>query len=260
MQRRKSLTVGAATLAALGVLTACGNSGTKAGQTSAPPAVAPSSAPATEAHNQADVMFAQHMITHHQQAIEMSDIVLAKQGIDARVVDLANKIKAAQGPEIQQMQAWLSQWGQPTTAMMPGMGMPDQSAPPSPAPDPHHPGTPGQTETTSAMPSPSGMPAMPAMPSQTMMPNQTGMPAMPGMDGMAGMLSPQDMAALQNAQGVEASKLFLMQMTQHHQGAITMAQNEITTGQYPAAVAMARSIVTSQQQEITTMQGILGSL
>jgi uncharacterized protein (DUF305 family) len=43
----------------------------------------------------------------------MSDIILGKQGIDPRVVQLANQIKAAQGPEIQQMQGWLSQWGQP---------------------------------------------------------------------------------------------------------------------------------------------------
>ena len=38
---------------------------------------------------------------------ESVDRLLAKQGIDPRVVDLANKIKAAQGPEIQQMQSRL---------------------------------------------------------------------------------------------------------------------------------------------------------
>ena len=83
--------------------------------------------------------------------------------------------------------------------------------------------------------------------------------AMPG-HGMTGMMSDQDMAALQNAQGVAASKLFLSQMVTHHQGAIAMAQDEIKTGQYAPAVAMARSIVTSQQREIDEMQGILASL
>jgi len=68
------------------------------------------------------------------------------------------------------------------------------------------------------------------------------------------------MGDLQNAQGVEASKLFLTQMIKHHQGAISMAQNEINTGQYPAATAMAHSIVTSQQQEIDTMNKLLTSL
>ena len=57
----------------------------------------------TEAHNNADVWFVRKMIPHHQQAIEMSDILLAKQGIDPRVAELANKIKAAEVPESQQM-------------------------------------------------------------------------------------------------------------------------------------------------------------
>ncbi|KMO73439.1 DUF305 domain-containing protein [Mycolicibacterium chlorophenolicum] len=239
------MTIGIAALVALVNVAACGNSGTsQSGQTTSG---ASTSASAAEAHNPADVMFAQHMIPHHQQAIQMSDIVLGKQGIDPRVVNLANEIKAAQGPEIQQMQTWLGQWGQPTMPMMPmmpGMEMPGPSTTPS---DPHH------TDT----PSPS------ATPSQTMMPNQGNMPGMSGMpsqSGMTGMMSGQDMAALQNAQGVEASRLFLTQMIGHHQGAIATAQNEINTGQYPAAVALARSIVSTQQQEIATMQGILASL
>ncbi len=71
-------------------------------------------APDAGDHNDGDVMFAQHMIPHHQQAIEMSDIVLAKQDVDPRVTDLAAEIKAAQGPEIEQMRDWLGQWGNPS--------------------------------------------------------------------------------------------------------------------------------------------------
>jgi len=58
------------------------------------------------------------MIPDHQQAIEMSDILLAKQGIDPRVAELANKIKAAGVPEIQQMQDWLNQWSNSTVPAM----------------------------------------------------------------------------------------------------------------------------------------------
>ena len=222
---RRSLTIIAAALAALLTLTACNSSGNQAGTTtsSAGSANGSTSASASQAHNQADVTFAQHMIPHHQQAIQMSDIILGKQGIDPRVVQLANQIKAAQGPEIQQMQSWLSQWGQPTMPMMPNGGM-----------------TPG-----------SPMPGMPGMPTHS---------TVPGMAGMSGMMSEQDMEALQNAQGVDASKLYLTQMIQHHQGAITMAQDEIKSGQYPEAIALAHSSVTSQQQEINTMQSLLGSL
>ena len=48
-------------------------------------AEARSSTPAAGPHNQADVMFALMMIPHHNQAIEMSDILLAKEGIDPEV-------------------------------------------------------------------------------------------------------------------------------------------------------------------------------
>ena len=54
------------------------------------------------------------MMPHHQQAIEMSDIILAKDDIPADVAALAEKIKAAQGPEIAQLTDWLEQWGEAT--------------------------------------------------------------------------------------------------------------------------------------------------
>ncbi|ANG86822.1 DUF305 domain-containing protein [Microbacterium aurantiacum] len=75
-----------------------------------------SSAEAVDA-NSADVMFAQMMIPHHEQAVEMSDMLLAKTGIDPEVTALAEQIKAAQQPEIEQMEEWLDAWG----ADMPGM-------------------------------------------------------------------------------------------------------------------------------------------
>ena len=67
-----------------------------------------------EEHSQADVRFAQMMLPHHQQAIEMSDIILAKDDIPADVAALAEEIKAAQGPEIAQLTDWLEQWGEAT--------------------------------------------------------------------------------------------------------------------------------------------------
>lgn len=61
--------------------------------------------------NDADVMFASMMIVHHEQAIEMSDVVLAKDDVDPEVAALARDIKTAQGPEIEQLQGWLDDWG-----------------------------------------------------------------------------------------------------------------------------------------------------
>jgi uncharacterized protein (DUF305 family) len=63
------------------------------------------------AANDADIAFTAGMIPHHEQAIEMSDIVLGKDGIDPRVGELAERIKAAQGPEIDRLQGWLRDWG-----------------------------------------------------------------------------------------------------------------------------------------------------
>ncbi len=59
----------------------------------------------------ADIMFVTMMIPHHEQAVEMADIVLAKDDVDPRVVAIAERIQAAQGPEIERMQAWLEDWG-----------------------------------------------------------------------------------------------------------------------------------------------------
>lgn len=220
MHNRQRVGIAAAAAAALITISACSNSDTQA-QTSTSvgsSAASSSAAPAAESHNDADVAFAQGMIPHHQQAIEMSDMLLGKQGVDPRVIALAKEIKAAQGPEIDQMTGWLTQWGAATT------------------------------------PSSSPTSTMPSMPGHDMSGGD-----MPGMTGH-GMMSDQDMAALQEAQGAEASRLFLTQMIQHHEGAITMAKEELDIGQFPAAITLARSIVTTQQQEITTMKGMLDSL
>ncbi|MBV6761476.1 DUF305 domain-containing protein [Rhodococcus opacus] len=232
--KKKSLAAGAAAVAALVALTACSNSSNdQATQTSSSASVTATTA-AADTHNQADVTFAQQMIPHHAQAIEMSDVVLAKDGIDPRVIDLANQIKAAQGPEIERLQGWLTEWGQSSMPMATsGMMTPGQSMP----------------MATSGMMTPGQSMPMSGME----MPGDSGM-------GVSGMMSAEDMTALQNAQGVDASRLFLTQMISHHQGAIAMAQTEIDSGQYPEAVAMARTIADTQQQEIATMQNILASL
>ncbi|TFD54433.1 DUF305 domain-containing protein [Cryobacterium frigoriphilum] len=77
----------------------------------------PSASSATTAFGTADVTFAQMMIPHHEQAVEMSDDLLAKDGIEQDVVDLAADIKAAQEPEIAQLQAWLTEWDAEEDAM-----------------------------------------------------------------------------------------------------------------------------------------------
>ncbi|MFI6423932.1 DUF305 domain-containing protein [Promicromonospora sp. NPDC050880] len=68
------------------------------------------------AHNDADVMFAQMMIPHHEQAIEMADVVLARPDAAPQVAELATQIKAAQAPEIETLGQWLDTWGAERTS------------------------------------------------------------------------------------------------------------------------------------------------
>ncbi|MFJ6375398.1 DUF305 domain-containing protein [Pseudarthrobacter oxydans] len=122
---KKTLTISAAAIAAAIALAGCsagsgsGSSESMPGMNHGSSGMPSSSAPATSAaasaeFNDADTMFAQMMIPHHAQAVAMSDIMLKKEGIPAPVTELATKIKAAQGPEIEQMTGWLQSWGQPT--------------------------------------------------------------------------------------------------------------------------------------------------
>jgi len=148
--------------------------------------------------NFSDVTFAQMMIPHHEQAVEMSDTLLAKGGIDEQVRELATQIKDAQQPEIDRLREWLSEWGE-EEADMGGM---------------NH----------------------------------------------GGMMTDEDMADLESATGVEAARLFLEQMTVHHEGAIAMAEAEVDDGENADAQAMAATIVSTQTEEITQMQELLASL
>ncbi len=92
-----------ATIGALG-LAACGSDDTASPATQATDA----------AFNDADVAFAQGMIPHHEQAIEMADIALDPTvGASEQVRDLATRIKGGQDPEITMMGGWLTMWGQP---------------------------------------------------------------------------------------------------------------------------------------------------
>jgi uncharacterized protein (DUF305 family) len=85
-----------------------------------PTDASPSSSTAAQ-FNDADLMFVQGMLPHHQQAVEMSDMLLKKSGVSKATTALAKQIKAAQGPEITTMQGWLKAWGKSADGGMGGM-------------------------------------------------------------------------------------------------------------------------------------------
>jgi uncharacterized protein (DUF305 family) len=75
-----------------------------------------------------------------------------------------------------------------------------------------------------------------------------------------GMATDAELEEFEQADGADGQKMYLEMMTAHHQGAITMAQDEIRDGKNPEAIQMAKDIVAAQEQEITTMKDLLTEL
>jgi uncharacterized protein (DUF305 family) len=175
---------------------AWGNNKSDSGTSSAASAPALSSvadrASAT-GHNAADGMFAMMMTEHHTQAIEMAKLAPTRAS-SQQVKDLAAKIEAAQGPEIDKMAGWMDDWG--TSGDMSNMHM-------------------------------------------------------------DGKMSASDMTSLQKSSGTAFDKMFLQMMIQHHEGATKMAASELKGGKNGDAMALAASIMVSQQGEISLMKELL---
>jgi uncharacterized protein (DUF305 family) len=89
---------------------------------------------------------------------------------------------------------------------------------------------------------------------------------MPGMDHpmlMPGMLSPEQMAALDQARGIAFDRLFLEDMIMHHQGAITMVQELMRSygaAQDPQLFQFATDVNANQSAEIERMTRMLAAL
>ncbi|MDA3033096.1 MAG: DUF305 domain-containing protein [Actinomycetota bacterium] len=100
------------------LLTACGGgSDADSSESVAPESIA---AATDSSFNDADVAFAQGMIPHHAQAVDMASLALQPEsGASAEIQALATAIQSGQGPEIETMTQWLQTWGQPME--MPGM-------------------------------------------------------------------------------------------------------------------------------------------
>lgn len=105
---KRNLVLSAAVVAGALALAGCSSpaSSPAAGSTT-------SEAASVNEHNGADTMFAQMMIPHHEQAVQMSETMLEKSGLSSAAVELATGIKIAQAPEIMLMESWLEGWGEP---------------------------------------------------------------------------------------------------------------------------------------------------
>ncbi len=160
-----------------------------------------------DAHNDADVAFAQEMVAHHEQAVVMAQMGQDQASSDA-VRDLATRIENAQGPEIETMQTWLEEWGESEdSGEMGGMDH-------------------GETDGAK----------------------------------MSGMMTDEEMSELASAGGKEFDRMFLTMMIEHHEGAISSAEEEVESGEVAEAIDLAESIKSTQEKEVEEMQSLLKDL
>ncbi|MEO3809204.1 DUF305 domain-containing protein [Sphaerisporangium sp. B11E5] len=84
---------------------------------------------------------------------------------------------------------------------------------------------------------------------------------MPSMDhamrGMYGMMSPEEMNNLERRSGTAFDRAFLTMMVRHHQGAISMAEQEQNSGRFDPAKELAATIASRQAAEISQMRQLL---
>jgi len=148
-----------------------------------------------------EVDFLTTMVPHHTQALTMAALAPGR-AEDERVLGLADRIAAAQGPEVTTMQAWLSAQGLP-------------EADPEAGHDSH--------------------------------------------ESMRGMATPEELFALESASGADFDRLFLELMTEHHAGALEMADAAVGA-RHPIVTEMVTDTMVSQGAEMNRMQELLADL
>lgn len=174
--------------------------------------------------NDADARFMAEMIIHHTQALEM--VERSREGLaDEEVRALAERIEAAQAPELAAMAAWLVEHDRPVPQAAVDAGV-DVA------------GMGGQVARGVEAASASGGHA--------------------GHGGehadMPGMASPAELDALAAARGREADLLFLELMTRHHEGALEMAGVHGAEGIDERAIEMSTGMHSEQAVEIDRME------
>lgn len=163
---------------------------------------------AQASYTPADVTFMQHMIVHHQQALDMAVLVKERTNTE-ELLAIAGRIEASQADEIAFMKNWLAERGEPAAD-----------------------------------------------------------PKLKGHDAhlhhmMAGMASPEDMAALAAAKGIDFDRLFLTLMIAHHEGAVEMVEkllDEDGTAADPVLYRFVGDIESEQTGEIERMDKLLAGL
>lgn len=232
--RRLALAAGTALVLLTAPACSSDDDGQESANVIAPGAPGESSTPATaeeiaalaeeQGHNEADVTYLVMMIEHHSQALEMTDLVPDRYRRDG-VERIADRIAAAQDPEISAMESWLEE-----NIFGPARDNPaHQNFCGLEGEDGHH----------------SGGEDVPLCDLEV------------DHDDMQGMVSEEDMQRLTDAEGDEFDHLFVELMTAHHEGAVAMAVDVLSDGHDQTVMRMANDLIAEQNTEIARMESVL---
>ncbi len=166
----------------------------------------------------AEAGFSRDMQVHHNQGVELA-LLVRDRTEDEAVRLLAFDIATTQGQQSGQMYGWLSIWGVSKAGSEPSM-------------------------TWMTRPGKSGDG------------HAHGADHVPG-EPMPGLATPDQIASLTAASGVEAERTFLTLMIDHHQGAVEMAEGLLDRSDHSVVRAFATSVVASQSAEIDLMRSML---
>ncbi len=173
----------------------------------------------TPGQNSAEAGFARDMQVHHAQAVEMA-LIVRDSSDDASVRSIAYDIATSQAQQSGQMFGWLAAWGLSQAANEPSMTWMTRPARDGSA---HHDDASVHT---------------------------------PG-DPMPGLATSAELATLRTATGIDAERVFLELMIEHHRGGVDMAKAVLTRTSEKVVTELATSIVVAQSSEIGAMQNLL---
>lgn len=188
----------------------------------------------------ADYCYVDAMLPHHEQALALSEILLADPLSGERVRALAEFIIADQTREIEAMAEWRAAWER-AAAMTTTIA--DAAASGALAGHAGH-----------------GLAAEPS-PAVLAPPVVTGCEAHgAGHHGMRGMATEAQLDELRASHGAAAERIFLELMITHHGGALEMARTAVLEGSNAFVRASAKHVLIEQDREIAAMRGILERL
>lgn len=174
-----------------------------------------------------DQCYIEGMIPHHEQALELSGLVLGATGVRERTRALAEFIVADQTTEIETMRAWQQAWRQ---------------------------AVPAETTTASGHGAHAGGHGADAVAPGSAVATACGDHPHAQMKGMA---TAAQLEALDAAEGPAADRMFLELMIAHHEGALEMAEAAVRGGSNAYVRTSAKHVLVEQDREITAMTELL---